>query len=238
MRPLLGRGPAPRPGDLPAVRQREETAPRKGPNEPGGIRRVHAGCGPRNLFSDWWNVDIREFQGVDEVVDMTSPWPWRRLDYVFGEHFLEHLSPSQALQFLREAAVALAPEGRLRLSTPGLEWVWLTHFNPNAPPDRAVADCYRINRAFHGWGHMFLYSRPMLERILDACGFTDVSFHAYGESDDPALRDLERHGGYSTFEGWPSVWIVEAIPNGRGSAVADVAAEIEQEFERYVRAGH
>ena len=40
-------------------------APRRGPNDPGGIARLHVGCGPKNLMADWWNVDIRSFKGID-----------------------------------------------------------------------------------------------------------------------------------------------------------------------------
>jgi predicted SAM-dependent methyltransferase len=49
---------------------------------PGGTSRVHVGSGPKSLLPDWWNVDIRDFPGVDEVVDATAPWPWTNLEYV------------------------------------------------------------------------------------------------------------------------------------------------------------
>jgi hypothetical protein len=236
LRPLLGR---------PVLADHQSPADplparpgRKGPNEPGGIRRVHAGSGPLYLFDDWWNVDIRGFKGVDEVVDMAAPWPWRDLDYVYGEHFLEHLSVDQAIRFLSSAATALGPTGRIRLSTPGLEWVWCTHFDPNGPPEKVVRNTYATNRAFHGWGHIFLYSRPMIEHILPACGFADLTFHAYGESEHPALRGLERHRGWEVVDGWPSVWIVEARPTGAPMSTAMITEEAEEAFERYRREGH
>ena len=231
-RRVVGRKPKPAVG---------EAGPRRlGPNEPGGIARLHVGCGPTNLMAEWWNVDIRSFKGVDEVADVTIPWPWRDLDYVYGEHFLEHLSPDQAAAFLSEARAALRPGGRVRLSTPGLEWVWQTHLDPNGSAESVVADTYRANRAFHGWGHQFLYSRPFLEHLLTSLGLTDIRFFAYGESDDPNLRGLERHGTPETVAGWPSVWNVEATPSARyaNEGSARIAVEIDEEFVRYVRSGH
>lgn len=228
----MGRGPK-----APAVKTRPR---RLGPNDPGGITRLHVGCGPKNLMADWWNVDIRSFKGVDEVADVTAPWPWQDLDYVYGEHFLEHLSPDQAVAFLREARARLRPGGRIRLSTPGLEWVWQTHLDREGSAESVVADTYKANRAFHGWGHQFLYSRPFLEHLFTSLGLSDIRFFAYGESDDPNLRGLERHGAPEIVGGWPSVWNVEATP-GPGDATegsARIAAEIEQEFVRYVRDGH
>jgi predicted SAM-dependent methyltransferase len=230
------------------------------PGGPGGLTRLQVGCGPTSLLEDWWNVDIRFFPGIDEVADATAPWPWANLDAVYGEHFLEHLPLEGALRFVHEAARSLRPGGVLRLATPSLEHVWLTHFSaaPDRPGETVVAETYRANRAFHGWGHQFLYSRPMLERLLTAAGFGELTFHAYGESELAALRGIERHGGWDVRDGWPSVWIVEGVagaasrPDGAGGStpgapLADgaptltleaLADEAETEFIRYVRSGH
>ena len=206
----------------------------------GGLTRVQVGCGPSTTLRDWWNVDILAFPGVDEVVDATAPWPWTDLDFVFAEHFLEHLPPEGALRFAREAAAGLRPGGVLRLSTPSLEHVWVSHFHPI--PGRAagevIDETYRANRAFHGWGHRFLFSKEMLDQLLTAAGFVDLSFHDYGQSDHVPLRGVERHLGWDVRDGWPSVWIVEAVASGTPGDSAALAAEIEMEFARYVRSGH
>jgi hypothetical protein len=77
----------------------------------------------------------------------------------------------------------------------------------------------------------------MLEHVLTGAGFTDLTYHDYGESDHAMLRGIERHGGFSVVDGWPSVWIVEATPGGP-NAVAGLIAEAERELERHRRAGH
>lgn len=66
------------------------TAERLGPNFPSGIKRVHVGCGPHAILPDWWNVDVRKFRGIDDVIDAAEPWPYTDLDFVFAEHFIEH----------------------------------------------------------------------------------------------------------------------------------------------------
>ena len=181
--------------------------------------------------------DIRKFRGIDQVADVTEPWPWHDLDYVYGEHFLEHLELDGGIRFLVQAAGALRPGGRIRLSTPALEWVWRTHFQLSGPPAEMVAATYKANRAFYGWGHRFIYSRPMLEHDLEGAGFADLTFHRFGESDDPALRDVEHHGGFDVIDTCPNVWIVEATPTGAGSLV-ELLAEADRELERYRRSGH
>lgn len=95
----------------------ESAAKRKSPSHADGIKPIQVGCGPKNIFHDWWNVDIRQFAGIDEVNDVTQSWSWKdTLDYVYGEHFLEHLTITQAIDFLVEAGNALHVGGKIRLS--------------------------------------------------------------------------------------------------------------------------
>lgn len=188
---------------------------------------------------EWWNVDLRVFPGIDQQMDVTQPWPWRdRIQYVYGEHFLEHLRVDHAIDFLLEARRALVPSGRLRLSTPSLEWVMSTHFSlEESEPGSMHLQTLALNRAFHGWGHQFIFSKAAIEAALRATGYRDISFFAFGESDRPELRRLERHGGEKVVDGYPSVWIVEASPDPQAADDVDPAyAElVEREFVDHVR---
>ena len=157
---------------------------------------------------------------------------------MYGEHFIEHLPLDGALRFIQEAASCLRPGGVLRLSTPSIEWVWATHLSlaSDVSDERRITQTYAANRAFHGWGHQFLYSRPLLEQLLTGAGFKTLTWHAYGESDDPMLRGLERHRGYSIHDGWPSVWIVEGVRGPIASALPQaVSDEAEREFISHTR---
>jgi predicted SAM-dependent methyltransferase len=211
------------------------------PEHTSGIRRVQVGCGPKHLRPDWWNVDLRPFKGIDEVMDAAKPWRWDGLlDFVYCEHFLEHLDAEDGISFLCEAGRALRVGGRIRISTPGLEWVLKTHFKFEEPQSEAhLAQTFVINRAFHGWGHKFLYSRGMLEQVLRSLNYTDIKFFGYGESDTSALRNLELHGGYSTFGQFPSVWIVEGARGDVSIARSDdFDRRVNDSFTKYVRSGH
>ena len=214
---------------------------RRGPGQPDGIRRVNVGCGPEHLLSDWWNVDIRSFAGVDQTVDVTEQWPWRdRLEYVYGEHFLEHLTVSQALNFFVHAGNALEPGGRIRLTTPSLEWVLTTHFNLAArDPATRMSQTWAINRAFHGWGHQFLYSKEMLLSFITGTGFESPMIWDYGESATLELKNLERHAGWNVSDGYPSVWIAEAMRGAKPIALTDdLVRDAEKNYVTYVRSGH
>jgi predicted SAM-dependent methyltransferase len=186
---------------------------RKTPREPeegGRQRRLHIGSG-RESIPGWVNIDNQGLEGVDQVLDVRQGLPFADIASIYAEHFLEHLSLDEGLAFLRECRRVLRPEGALRLSTPNLDWVVLTHYRGTSLPDEdAKLDCIRMNRAFHGWGHQFLYNRATLVAALRSAGFANAVFRTYGESDRPELRGLERHETWEDTPDLPHVLIVEA----------------------------
>lgn len=205
------------------------------------VTRVQVGCGPHNLMKDWCNVDIRGFKGVDRVMDVTAQWPFSNLDYIYGEHFLEHLPLEGSLGFLSNSWESMKTGGVIRLSTPSLEWVLSTHFDLNeSGTDKRLNSTFATNRAFHGWGHQFLYSKEMLQEALTNVGWDNVTFCEYGKSSHEALNGVERHGGYSVANGYPSVWVVEATKSQSRSMaqVKKYIASVDDAYIRYVRAGH
>lgn len=214
---------------------------RLSPTEPNGIKKLQVGCGPHNLLSEWWNVDLRNFPGIDQVMDVTQPWLFDDLEYIYGEHFLEHLSLEGAFSFLNHAWKSLKVGGIIRLSTPSLEWVISTHFNlSEKKTDKKIASTFAINRAFHGWGHQFLYSKEFLTSMLENLGWKEIVYCEYGKSKHSALDNLERHGKYTIANGYPNVWIVEAqkINFRSEEKLASYRRAIDTSYSRYIRSGH
>jgi predicted SAM-dependent methyltransferase len=220
-----------------------ETPPasRLPPEHPQGIKRVQVGCGPEHLRAEWWNTDLRRFPGIDEALDATVPWRWVDcLDFVFAEHFIEHLPIEGAVQFLAHAGNALKIGGRIRLVTPSLEWVLKTHFSftPKDLPSR-LYDTFAINRAFHGWGHQFLYSREMLQELLSQVGFEQIEYCKYGESSIGALRGLELHPGGTEVDGYQDALIFEAVRGERRLSVGTwLAAWLRDTYTIWSHAQH
>jgi predicted SAM-dependent methyltransferase len=196
--------------------------------------RLHVGCG-QSPIPGWVNIDSRPLAGVDRVLDIRKGLPYSGVSFIFAEHFLEHLCLEEGLAFLRDCRRALSPDGVLRLSTPNLDWVMLTHYRvPRPDPEEAFVDSLRMNRAFRGWGHRFLYNSAALTMSLRAAGFSEVSFHAYGESPTEALRGLERHEMSEDTPDLPHVLIAEALGE---SAPVPLPERYVREFLRDMAAG-
>ncbi len=170
----------------------------------GRPARLHIGCGQQSI-PGWINIDNQGLPGVDQVLDVRKGLPFADVASIYAEHFLEHLGLDDGLAFLAECRRVLRPDGILRLSTPNLDWVVLTHYRgPQAGDTEAREDAIRLNRAFHGWGHQFLYNRAMLASALKTAGFAQAVLlplrrkRRAGAEGPRAPRDLGRHAGAAT----------------------------------------
>ena len=171
--------------------------------------RLHVGCG-RERLEGWVNIDAAALPGVDVVADVTRGLEFHDCEAIYAEHFLEHLPLDRAVDFLVEAHRVLAPGGLLRLSTPNLDWVWLTHYHADAFPEAKLEGAIQLNCAFRGWEHQFLWNRELLGEALESCGFTDVEWCRYGESRHELFRGIERHPPSPDAPGHHHVLVVEA----------------------------
>ena len=195
------------------------------------MTKLHLGCGPLAL-PGWVNIDNQRYPGVDKVLDLRKGLPYKDISFVFAEHFIEHLAYDDALKLMRESRRVLRDDGVLRLSTPNLDWVWVTHYRLDAPDDQQVAACFYLNRAFHGWGHQFLYNERTLTATLRDAGFANVRRVQYGESEHPELRGLERHEKSTDYGELSHILIVEAW--GRGGSAPAYLSGPREDFRRDV----
>ncbi len=179
------------------------------------MTKLHLGCGPLHL-DGWINIDNVRYPGVDKVLDLRKGLPYKNVGFIFAEHFIEHLSYEASVALMTECRRVLCDDGVLRLSTPNLDWVWLTHYHLDFGPDEDVAGCFRINRAFRGWGHQFLWNETTLVATLQAAGFAEVVRREYRQSDHPELQNLERHEQSPAYGSISDILIVEASGRGTG----------------------
>jgi predicted SAM-dependent methyltransferase len=184
------------------------------------VTKLNLGSGDLDM-PGWINLDALPYPNVDRVLDLTRGIPYRDVSYIYAEHFIEHLTPDQSMALLRSCRASLADDGILRLSTPNLDWVLETHYRRQewSSPAVGVDQCFALNKAFHGWGHRFLFNRETLEAFLRAAGFARVELFPYGVSTTPELAGLERHERSADTERHQHVLIAEA--SGRGNPGAE-----------------
>ena len=161
-----------------------------------GQTRLHLACGSA-VLEGWANIDLRSKGGVIGW-DLADPLPVfsGAIEFIFCEHFIEHITLKQASLLFAECYRVMRPEGILRLSTPNLrkfideyllgrvsEWCDVG-FSPSTP-------CQMVNDGLRLWGHQFTYDFDELQRVLLESGYRKVTPVAWRESTSSALRNLE-----------------------------------------------
>lgn len=181
------------------------------------------------LLPGWLNTDLDQAKDI-MAMDATKKFPFENdtFQYVFTEHCIEHFEYPIGVQIIQECYRVLKPGGKIRVSTPDLNFliklcgepktelekrfiVWFINEFVSGPKD--YSGTFIINNSFRVFGHKFIYDYHTLESLLKKCGFTSVERHNPGESSDEHLRGIERHGsaiGNEDFNKLESV-VVEAI---------------------------
>jgi len=81
--------------------------------------RLDLGAG-KNKKPGFIGVDVRPFEGVDQVADLTKPWPWANdsVEEVHCSHFVEHLTAPQRIHFANELYRVLKKDAKATVIAP------------------------------------------------------------------------------------------------------------------------
>jgi predicted SAM-dependent methyltransferase len=182
-----------------------------GTNTSANTRKLQIGAGPTQT-DEWLTTDIlAKLRKKTVYLDATArfPIPDAAMDYVFSEHMIEHIPYLAGRHMLAECMRVLKPGGAIRLATPDLrrmmalmgddadktmrEYVaWSAgKFLEDGTPNTAI---HVLNNQFRNYGHQFLYDEECLRDAMIKAGFVDIRRYKMGESDDTALRGVEKHG--------------------------------------------
>ena len=157
--------------------------------------KLHLGCG--SVYKQGWiNIDI-DSEVADLKHDLREPLPFEdeSIDFIFAEHFIEHLAQADAKKLLLECFRVLKRNGVLRLTTPSLYILLTNYLKGNLsewgeywmPPTRA----HMINEGMRNWGHQFIYDADELARFLLECGYKKIVFEDWRQSQFDELDKIE-----------------------------------------------
>ncbi len=163
------------------------------------MKNIHLGCGTVYL-NGWINIDS-ESQNADLTLDLTNPLLFEdnTIDFIYSEHFIEHLTADEGLLLLNECRRILKPHGVIRIATPDLDYLmrryfvcwrrqdWIKSFGYGWLETRAEM----MNLCFRGWGHQYLYNAEELRRRLKEAGYKKIYRKRFNKSTYNELRNRE-----------------------------------------------
>lgn len=150
------------------------------------VVKLHVGCG--TLYKNGWiNIDNNSdnnIQKLDINHDLSKGLPFddNSVDYIYNEHFIEHLSREDGLTFMKECFRVLKINGVIRIACPDLEQIiksyidntwknadWIKTYNCEWIESR----CQMMNVCMNEfpWGHKYVYNEEELINRLSLAGF-------------------------------------------------------------------
>ena len=154
----------------------------------------------------WLSTDLTPGDQDTIFLDATEPFPFPDdcLDFVFGEHLIEHVSWWDGQRVLAECRRVLRPGGVLRLATPdaarlidlyrgeaGAEGEhYLQWHHKRFTPLMRTHPLVVLNHNVRAWGHVFLYDAEFLSAALGDAELEQITPCELGDSTHPALRGV------------------------------------------------
>jgi predicted SAM-dependent methyltransferase len=165
---------------------------------------LNVGCGT-DYKEGWVNIDNNSDNNIEKLDlnwDLRKPLPFEEnsVDFIFNEHFMEHLTVEEGQAALKDFMRVLKPGGILRIAMPDLEaavafyndknWKkksFIKRFGLEFVETRAEL----LNMNFRWWGHQWLYDWDELERRLKQAGCTKYRRCKLRKSKHKELNNLE-----------------------------------------------
>ena len=179
------------------------------------MNKLNLGCG-HQLLDGWANIDLIDNPQILKH-DLTRPLPCEddSVDFVYSEHFLEHLDEVDGYSLLENCYRKLKTEGVLRISIPCLDNILYIYNNWEERDSfhhyikRFHTAAQFVNFAIFGEsstgerikflnnanstndGHKFLYTQKDLTEKLQKIGFKKIEKVNMRESAHEELQNLE-----------------------------------------------
>jgi predicted SAM-dependent methyltransferase len=170
-------------------------------------RKLHLASGS-DYKHGWFNVDGNTSVKADFYCDLNE-WQsevWgRKWDYIYSQHFIEHLKKTDATVLLMRAHDALEQGGTIRIAVPDLahlieayrtgQWRQDEWLNQSGIPEgcNLQTGAEYLNVSFYNWGHQFLHDQESLTLLLVDAGFDQKKIfrQEYKMSNRDELWNLE-----------------------------------------------
>jgi len=175
--------------------------------------KIHLGCG-KNYIPGWINIDNRKITAydltdIDIEYDLTMPFPFEEnsLDFVFNEHFIEHITYEEGLILLRNLHKSLKPGGVVRIACPDLRKTVENYLSGNWNREKfnwIRSSCHMLNVGLNYlyWEHKYVYDKEDLINSLKLAGFSEenIKEQTFANSDFPELQNIEVREDSMIFE--------------------------------------
>jgi predicted SAM-dependent methyltransferase len=166
--------------------------------------KLNIGCGT-DYKEGWINIDNNSDNNITRLdlnwdLRNSLPFESNSVDYIFNEHFIEHLTVEESQKSIKDFMRVLKPGGVMRIAMPDLEYSIALYLDKNWRKSGLVSNhglefvetpAELLNMSFRWWGHQWIYDWVELRRRLKQAGYEKVIKADHSKSRHVDLRGLE-----------------------------------------------
>lgn len=165
---------------------------------------LNVGCGT-DYKKGWINIDNNSDDNIEKLDlnwDLRNPLPFAdgSVNYIFNEHFVEHLTVDESQKAIKDFMRVLKPGGVMRIAMPDLEDCIKLYLDKDWRKRPVIKDhgldfvetpAELLNMSFSWWGHKWIYDWTELKRRLKQAGYTNFKKATHSKSIHKELNNLE-----------------------------------------------
>ena len=154
------------------------------------MKKINLGCGWRNFGKDWIHIDGGNYPHLDSKDILILPYEDNSIDLIYASHVIEYFDREEILDILNKWKAKLKPGGVLRLAVPNFQAMAKLYIEDNIPLDSFLGPLYgKMKMSNETIYHKTTYDFKELKSILNKCGFLDIGYYDWRETEHSDFDD-------------------------------------------------
>lgn len=165
------------------------------------MRKLHIGCGWRDLGRDWIHIDGGDYDHVDIKTDNLFELPFNSntVDLIYSSHVIEYFDREEVKKLLNEWYRVLKNNGILRVAVPDFRVMSMLYSNtmehlgldlPSVELDDILGPMYGKMKMGDSYiYHKTVYDYMSLAKVLRDAGFIDIKHYNWKKTEHAKFDD-------------------------------------------------
>jgi len=152
--------------------------------------KLHVGCGWRNFGPDWVHIDGGDYSHISSKDIINLPFNDNSINLIYASHVVEYFDREEVITIFNKWYNKLKPGGILRLAVPDFKTIAKLYIEENIPLKNFIGPLYGKMKMENQWiYHKTIYDFKELSELLMECGFIDVSYYNWKQTEHSQFDD-------------------------------------------------
>lgn len=152
--------------------------------------KINIGCGWRNFGKEWIHIDGGDYEHLDYKDITRLEFADNSVDLIYASHVIEYFDQEQIKEIFKEWKRVLKKQGTLRIAVPNFQAMAQLYCDKKISLKQILGPLYgKMKMGENLIYHKTVYDFDTIKTLLIECGFNNVSFYDWRETEHCAFDD-------------------------------------------------